>query len=118
MPKDGNILQGVFGPRRGGPYLKSEEVIGIALLVIILVVLLIIGCWYYKKHNGYLILQSRHSPIAAIGSLMPSRHHGEEGTPLETKVSLNDYTNSNLFPNAPPTYEKIASEQLPPAYSP
>ncbi|XP_067886808.1 melanoma antigen recognized by T-cells 1 [Heterodontus francisci] len=114
MPKGDYTLQGVFGPGRGGPYLKSEEAIGIAILVIILVLLLIIGCWYYKKRNGYLILQSQHSANA----LMATLHHSEEGTPLETKVCLNDCINSNLIPNAPPAYEKIASEQLPPAYSP
>ncbi|XP_078414639.1 melanoma antigen recognized by T-cells 1 [Cetorhinus maximus] len=117
MPKGDYTLQGVFGPGRGGPYLKSEEAIGIALLVIILVVLLIIGCWFYKKRNGYLILQNRRLSNTTMGSLM-ARHHIEEGTPLETKASLNDYTSSNLIPNAPPAYEKIASEQLPPAYSP
>ncbi|XP_067838398.1 melanoma antigen recognized by T-cells 1 [Heptranchias perlo] len=117
MPKGDFTLRGVFGSGRGGPYLKAEEAIGIALLVIIMAVLLIIGCWYYKKRNGYLILQSRHSPNTVMGSLMASNHHSEEGTLLETKMSLNDYTNSNLIPSAPPKYEKIASEKLPPAYS-
>ncbi|XP_078071466.1 melanoma antigen recognized by T-cells 1 [Mustelus asterias] len=117
MPKGDFPLQGVFGPGRGGPYLKSEEALGIALLVIILAALLIIGCWYYKKRNGYLILQNRHLSNTAMGSLM-ARHHSEEGIPFETKDSLNDYTRSNLIPNAPPAYEKIASGQLPPVYSP
>ncbi|GCB71990.1 melanoma antigen recognized by T-cells 1 [Scyliorhinus torazame] len=118
MPKGDHTLQGVIGPVRGGSYIKSEEAIGIALLVIILAALLIIGCWYYKKRNGYVILQNRHLSNTAMGSLLARYYHSEEGNPLETKASLNDYTQTNLIPNAPPAYEKIASEQLPPAYSP
>ncbi|XP_051876333.1 melanoma antigen recognized by T-cells 1 [Pristis pectinata] len=118
MPKSDYVLQGGFGSRGDGLYLKLEEAIGIAVLVIILVILLIIGCWYYKKRNGYLILQNRHVPDNAASSFMPSLHHNEEGTSLETKVPMNDYTHSNLIPNAPPAYDKIASEQMPPAYFP
>ncbi|XP_060697642.1 melanoma antigen recognized by T-cells 1 [Hemiscyllium ocellatum] len=117
MPKGDYIMPGSFGARRGGLYLKSEEIIGIVLLVIILVFLLIIGCWYYKKRNGYLILQNRHLSNAVMGSLMARYHDSEEGTPLENKASLTDFMNSNLIPNAPPPYEKNASEQLPPEYS-
>ncbi|XP_020389400.2 melanoma antigen recognized by T-cells 1-like [Rhincodon typus] len=118
MPKGDYIMPGSFGGGRGGLYLRSEEAVCIVLLVIILVFLLIIGCWYYKKRNGYLVLQNRHLSNTVVGSLMARHHDSEEGTPLESKSSLHDFTSSNLIPNAPPAYEKNASEQLPPAYSP
>ncbi|XP_078252061.1 melanoma antigen recognized by T-cells 1 [Rhinoraja longicauda] len=118
MPKSDYTLQGGFGSREDRHYLKLEEAIGIAILAIIFVILLLTCCWYYKKRNGYLTLQSRHAPNSAISSLMPSLHHSEEGRPLETKDTMKDYTNSNLIPNAPPVYEKTASEQMPPVYSP
>ncbi|XP_032873087.1 melanoma antigen recognized by T-cells 1 [Amblyraja radiata] len=118
MPKTDYTLQGGFGLRGDGLYLKLEEAVGIAILVIIILILLIIGCWYYKKRNGYLILQSRQAPNSAVSSFMPSLHHSEEGTPLETKDTMKDYTHSNLIANAPPAYEKTASEQMPPAYYP
>eukprot|EP00062_Callorhinchus_milii_P020547 gi/632976316/ref/XP_007904729.1/ PREDICTED: melanoma antigen recognized by T-cells 1 isoform X2 [Callorhinchus milii] len=57
MPKQDFTLQGVFGLGRDGPYLRAEEAIGIGLLVLILAILLIIGCWYYKRRNGYMMLQ-------------------------------------------------------------
>ncbi|XP_069793375.1 melanoma antigen recognized by T-cells 1 [Narcine bancroftii] len=117
MPKNDYYVPGGFGSRADGLYLNLEEAIGIAVLVIILVILLIIGCWYCRKRNGYLILQSRHESNCAASSFMPSLHPSEEAT-LETKIPMNDYTHSNLIPNAPPAYGKIVSEQMPPAYSP
>ncbi|XP_062903738.1 melanoma antigen recognized by T-cells 1 [Mobula hypostoma] len=116
MPK--NTVQGGFRSRGVGLYLKLEEAIGIAVLIIILLILLIIGCWYYKKRNGYLTLQNQRVPDNVASFFMPTLHHSKEEISSETKIPMNGYTHSNMIPNAPPAYEKVASDQMPPAYFP
>ncbi|XP_006004698.1 melanoma antigen recognized by T-cells 1 [Latimeria chalumnae] len=120
MPK-GNVQWNGFVSRGGGSgsAIRPEEGLGIAVLVLILVALLIIGCWYYKKRSGYKILRSRHPNNGVQNRFVMSRNHSEEGVPLDPKVPLNEYTTLNpVVPNAPPAYEKICSEPLPPPYSP
>eukprot|EP00062_Callorhinchus_milii_P020546 gi/632976314/ref/XP_007904726.1/ PREDICTED: melanoma antigen recognized by T-cells 1 isoform X1 [Callorhinchus milii] len=118
MPKQDFTLQGVFGLGRDGPYLRAEEAIGIGLLVLILAILLIIGCWYYKRRNGYMMLQNQLMSDNAIRSSVVPSNHNQEATTLEPKALLNEYTDLNLTPDAPPAYEKNTPELLPPPYSP
>uniref|UniRef100_A0A8C5LPV5 Melanoma antigen recognized by T-cells 1 n=1 Tax=Leptobrachium leishanense TaxID=445787 RepID=A0A8C5LPV5_9ANUR len=42
---------------RGPSGLSSEETAGIVILAIIAAVVLIVGCWYFKRRNGYKILK-------------------------------------------------------------
>lgn len=46
----------LYGNEDGNLHL-SFRAAGIALLVIILTILLIIGCWYYKRRNGYTMIR-------------------------------------------------------------
>ncbi|XP_058849428.1 melanoma antigen recognized by T-cells 1-like isoform X1 [Acipenser ruthenus] len=103
----------------GAFYIRAEEAAGIALLVIILTILLIIGCWYYKRRNGYTMIRSRGTASSIGRVLMRSGHCSEEGATPEHKFPLNDYSSLNpVVADAPPVYEKISAGPLPPPYSP
>ncbi|XP_073398750.1 melanoma antigen recognized by T-cells 1 [Dendrobates tinctorius] len=117
MPRPGSSrTSGAYNASGGRPHvgLSAEETTGIAILAIIAALVLIIGCWYFKRRNGYKILKTRHFNPAAIRSMMgASRETGE------CKVPLQDYnTLNNVVPGAPPAYEKIAGETRPPPYTP
>ncbi|XP_075708074.1 melanoma antigen recognized by T-cells 1 [Rhinoderma darwinii] len=117
MPRpDSSRALGAYGASGGRPHLglRAEETAGIAILAIIAALVLIIGCWYFKRRNGYKILQTHHFSPAAIRSMMGAPR--ESG---ECKVPLQDYnTLSNVIPGAPPAYVKIAEETHPPPYTP
>ncbi|XP_013871458.1 melanoma antigen recognized by T-cells 1 [Austrofundulus limnaeus] len=99
--------------RRGN--IRAEEAMGIALLVVILAGLFILGCWYFKKRSGYRIIRSPRSGSPGF----TGGQHSEAGAPAENKMPLTDFGSfRSAIPNAPPAYEKISSEQLPPPYSP
>ncbi|XP_028661810.1 melanoma antigen recognized by T-cells 1 [Erpetoichthys calabaricus] len=101
--------------RGGTSYLRPEEITGIAVLVLILVALLIIGCWFYRRRNGYIMIKTR-GPVGSIRKALRAGRGNEDL--FENKVPLNDYGNFGpVVPNAPPAYEKI-QEQLPPPYTP
>ncbi|KAM3940099.1 melanoma antigen recognized by T-cells 1 [Leptodactylus fuscus] len=117
MPRpDSSRALGAYDAGRGRPHLglSAEETAGIAILAIIAALVFIIGCWYFKKRNGYKILGTHHfSPNAVRSMLGTSRENGE------CKVPLQDYnTLNNVVPGAPPAYEKIAGETQPPPYTP
>ncbi|XP_069818038.1 melanoma antigen recognized by T-cells 1 [Dendropsophus ebraccatus] len=117
MPRpDSARALGAYNASRGRPRLglSAEETAGIAILAIIAALVLIIGCWYFKRRNGYKILGKHNLSSSAIRSMMgASRENGE------CKVPLQDYnTLNNVVPGAPPAYEKIAGESQPPPYTP
>ncbi|XP_037548561.1 melanoma antigen recognized by T-cells 1 [Nematolebias whitei] len=100
--------------RRGN--VRVEEAVGIALLVVILAGLFILGCWYFKKRSGYRIIRqsSRSGSPGYTGG-----QYSEDGASAGNKMPLTDFGSiRSVIPNAPPAYEKMPSEQLPPPYSP
>ncbi|KFQ86349.1 Melanoma antigen recognized by T-cells 1, partial [Phoenicopterus ruber ruber] len=98
--------------------------LSVALFILVLAILLICGCWYYKRRSGYKSLRvSTAAHFLAcyyfdnILSLL--RTVVGEGTTLDCKMALQEYRNFNsVVPDAPPAYDKIAADQLPPPYSP
>ncbi|XP_036384154.1 melanoma antigen recognized by T-cells 1 [Megalops cyprinoides] len=107
-----------FASRGGGLYVRAEEAAGIALLVIILAALLIIGCWYFKRRSGYKMIRPQNAS-QSWRSLMSSGQYRDGGAAAENKVALNEFSSlRQVVPNAPPAYEKISSDLLPPPYSP
>ncbi|KAG2466748.1 MAR1 protein, partial [Polypterus senegalus] len=91
-----------------------KGITGIAVLVLILVALLIIGCWFYRRRNGYIMIKTR-GPVGSIRKALRAGRGNEDL--FENKVPLNDYGNFGpVVPNAPPAYDKI--EQSPPPYTP
>uniref|UniRef100_A0A8C5F0E7 Melan-A n=1 Tax=Gopherus evgoodei TaxID=1825980 RepID=A0A8C5F0E7_9SAUR len=86
---------------------------GIGILVVVLAVLLIIGCWYYKRRCGYKNLRSKSSHAGTM------RRVAGEDAPLDCKALLQEYSNFNsVVPDAPPAYDKVSADPLPPPYSP
>ncbi|KAM9331480.1 melanoma antigen recognized by T-cells 1 isoform 2-T2 [Gastrophryne carolinensis] len=107
----GNL--GDYASGRGRPHgLNGQETAGIAVLAIIIALVLILGCWYFKKRNGYKILRSQQFRPAFQAMIGGSRE------PVECKVPLQDYNTLNVVPGAPPAYEKISAEAQPPPYTP
>uniref|UniRef100_A0A674JRA7 Melan-A n=1 Tax=Terrapene triunguis TaxID=2587831 RepID=A0A674JRA7_9SAUR len=95
------------------PFCLWHSAAGIGILVAVLAVLLIIGCWYYKRRCGYKTLQSKSSHAGTM------RRVAGEDAPLDCKALLQEYSNFNsVVPDAPPTYDKISADPLPPPYSP
>ncbi|XP_056408143.1 melanoma antigen recognized by T-cells 1 [Hyla sarda] len=114
MPRpDSSRALGAYNASRGRQHmgLSAEETAGIAILAIIASLVLIIGCWYFKKRNGYKILGTHPFSPSAIRSIM-----GTSQETKECKVPLQDY--NTVVPGAPPAYEKIAGESKPPPYTP
>uniref|UniRef100_A0A8B9K8H2 Melan-A n=3 Tax=Astyanax mexicanus TaxID=7994 RepID=A0A8B9K8H2_ASTMX len=109
-----------FASRGRGSYIRAEEAAGIALLAIILTALLILGCWYYRRRNGYKMIRNSRGTSQSWRDIMRSGQYSEPGAAAENKVALNEFSNLQpALPNAPPAYEKIAaSGPLPPPYSP
>ncbi|KAM4709959.1 melanoma antigen recognized by T-cells 1 [Discoglossus pictus] len=100
------------GSMRSG--LSAEETAGVAILAIIIAMVFIIGCWYFRRRNGYKILGSHQFSPAAIRSFM-----GRSQDNGECKVPLQDYsTLNNAVPGAPPAYEKMSADSQPPPYTP
>ncbi|XP_078533560.1 melanoma antigen recognized by T-cells 1 [Lissotriton helveticus] len=103
---------------RGSGGLRAEEAAGIAILAIVVAILFMVGCWYFRRRNGYSLLQSH--TFGPIQSLF--RGHREERVPLDSKSALPEYScldPAPLIPGAPPAYEKVSSEaSLPPPYTP
>ncbi|KFQ68214.1 Melanoma antigen recognized by T-cells 1, partial [Phaethon lepturus] len=101
--------------------------LGIGLFVLVLAILLIFGCWYYRRRSGYKSLQvsmAAHfltyyyfdSIFSGVGTVQTVVG---EGTILDCKMALQAYRNFNaVVPDAPPAYDKIATDQSPPPYSP
>ncbi|NWR67042.1 MAR1 protein, partial [Bucorvus abyssinicus] len=91
--------------------------LGIGLFILVLAILLILGCCYYKRRSGYKSLRvSMASKSSSVGTL---RTVAGEGTMLDCKIALQEYSNFNsVVPDAPPAYDKIAADQSPPPYSP
>ncbi|XP_067399166.1 melanoma antigen recognized by T-cells 1 isoform X2 [Emydura macquarii macquarii] len=113
MPRGDRLPDGIFSTGKRYTYLAAEEAAGIGILVMVLAVLLIIGCWYYKRRSGYKSLQSKSSGASSLRSL------AGEDAPLDCKALLQEYSNFNsVVPDAPPAYDKISAEPLPPPYSP
>ncbi|NXA53092.1 MAR1 protein, partial [Nothocercus julius] len=95
--------------------------LGIGIFIVVLAILLIFGCWYYRRRSGYKSL--RVSMAAHFLSYGPSvgtvRTVVGEGAMLDCKMPLREYRDFNsVVPDAPPAYDKIAAEHLPPPYSP
>ncbi|TFK15634.1 gap junction beta-1 protein [Platysternon megacephalum] len=114
MPKGGDRqTDGIFSRGKQYTYLATEEAAGIGILVVVLAVLLIIGCWYYKRRCGYKTLRSKSSHAGTM------RRVAGEDAPLDCKALLQKYSNFNsVVPDAPPAYDKISADPLPPPYSP
>ncbi|XP_005296862.2 melanoma antigen recognized by T-cells 1 isoform X2 [Malaclemys terrapin pileata] len=113
MPKGDRQTDGIFSRGKQYTYLAAEEAAGIGILVVVLAVLLIIGCWYYKRRCGYKNLQSKSSHAGTM------RRVAGEDAPLDCKALLQEYSNFNsVVPDAPPAYDKISADPLPPPYSP
>ncbi|XP_028911715.1 melanoma antigen recognized by T-cells 1 [Ornithorhynchus anatinus] len=109
---------GYLKRKKGYSYITPEEAAGLGILVVILGLLLLIGCWYYRRRNGYKILKYK-SLQAGTGSALMGRYHSEEGAPLDCKMPFPENgSHSSVVPDAPPAYEKVISERAPPAYSP
>ncbi|KAJ8339003.1 hypothetical protein SKAU_G00357890 [Synaphobranchus kaupii] len=107
-----------FASRGGGLYVRAEEAAGIALLVIILAALLMIGCWYYRRRNGYKMIQTQNAGQSWRAMATSGQYRGE-GEAAGDKVALKEFSNlRHVVPNAPPAYEKISSGLSPPPYSP
>ncbi|NXP49894.1 MAR1 protein, partial [Heliornis fulica] len=122
MPRRNHYPDGNFFRGKGHSYL-AEEALGIGLLVLVLAILLIFGCWYYKRRSGYKSLRVstadhflacyKNANVGTIQTVVG------EGTMLDCKMGLQEYRNFNsVVPDAPPAYDKIASDQSPPPYSP
>ncbi|XP_071982626.1 melanoma antigen recognized by T-cells 1 isoform X2 [Engystomops pustulosus] len=117
MPRpDSSRALGAYSASRGRPHLglSAEETAGIAILAIIAALVMIIGCWYFKRRNGYKVFGTYPFSPNSIRSMMgASRETGE------CKVPLQDYnTLNNVVPGAPPSYEKVAGDTQPPPYTP
>ncbi|XP_009907275.1 melanoma antigen recognized by T-cells 1 [Dryobates pubescens] len=113
MPRGSHYPDGNFHRGKGASYIAVEEALGIGLFILVLAILLIFGCWYYKRRSGYKSLRSKSSNVGKIRTMVG------EGTTLDCKMALQEYRNFNsVVPDAPPAYDKIAADQLPPPYSP
>ncbi|KAG9486724.1 hypothetical protein GDO78_006873 [Eleutherodactylus coqui] len=97
MPRpDSARALGAYNANKGRPHmgLSAEATAGIAVLVIIAALVLLIGCWYFKRRNGYKILGTHHFNPAAIRSMMaPTRDTGECKLPLQDYNTLNNVVN-------------------------
>ncbi|NXN88722.1 MAR1 protein, partial [Bombycilla garrulus] len=110
---DGNSFRG-----KGPTYFAAEEALGIGLFILVLAILLAFGCWYYRRRSGYKSLQVS---VAAhfLSSVSTIRNVVGEGKIVDCKMALQDYRDFNsVVPDAPPAYDKIASDPSPPPYSP
>ncbi|XP_006018435.2 melanoma antigen recognized by T-cells 1 isoform X1 [Alligator sinensis] len=113
MPRGAGQPDGIFSRGKGYSYLDVEEAVGIGILVVVLAVLLIIGCWYYWKRSGYKSLWNKSSGVSTLRTSASGR------ALLDSKGPLQQYSNFNsVVPDAPPAYDKISAEPLPPPYSP
>ncbi|XP_030423735.1 melanoma antigen recognized by T-cells 1 isoform X1 [Gopherus evgoodei] len=113
MPKGDHQRDAIFSRGKQYTYLAAEEAAGIGILVVVLAVLLIIGCWYYKRRCGYKNLRSKSSHAGTM------RRVAGEDAPLDCKALLQEYSNFNsVVPDAPPAYDKVSADPLPPPYSP
>ncbi|CAM5146408.1 melanoma antigen recognized by T-cells 1 [Chelonia mydas] len=113
MPKGDHQTDGIFSRGKRYTYLAAQEAAGIGILVVVLAVLLIIGCWYYKRRCGYKNLRSKSLHAGTM------RRAAGEDAPLDCKALLQEYSNFNsVVPDAPPAYDKISADPLPPPYSP
>ncbi|KAL0965858.1 hypothetical protein UPYG_G00286680 [Umbra pygmaea] len=95
-----------------GPHLRAEEAAGIALLVVIFTALLLLGCWYFRRRNGYKMIRNPSSAPSGFGG----GQFGEGGAGTVNKMGHSELR--PVLPNAPPAYEKIPLGPLPPPYSP
>ncbi|KAK2827590.1 hypothetical protein Q7C36_018516 [Tachysurus vachellii] len=108
-----------FASRGRGTYIRAEEAAGIAFLAIVLTAMFILGCWYYRKRNGYRMIQNSRGLSLSWRELVRSGQYSELGAAGNNKMALNEFSNSqSVFPNAPPAYEKITTGPSPPPYSP
>ncbi|KAM6110171.1 melanoma antigen recognized by T-cells 1 [Phoenicopterus ruber ruber] len=113
MPRRNHDPDRNFFRGKGHSYLAAEEALSVALFILVLAILLICGCWYYKRRSGYKSLRSKSSNVGTVRTVVG------EGTTLDCKMALQEYRNFNsVVPDAPPAYDKIAADQLPPPYSP
>ncbi|XP_066196071.1 melanoma antigen recognized by T-cells 1 [Sylvia atricapilla] len=113
MPRRYNHLDGNYFRGKGHIYFAAEEALGIGLFILVLAILLAFGCWYYKRRSGYKSLRSKSSSMSTIQNVVGG------GEIPDSKMALQDYRDFNsVVPDAPPAYYKIATDQLPPPYSP
>ncbi|XP_062456279.1 melanoma antigen recognized by T-cells 1 [Rhea pennata] len=113
MPRRNHQQDGNFFKGKGHSYFAAEEALGIGIFILVLAILLIFGCWYYKRRSGYKSLGSKSSSVGTLRTVVG------EGTTPDCKMALQKYRNFNyVVPDAPPSYDKIAAEQLLPPYSP
>ncbi|NXN25384.1 MAR1 protein, partial [Nycticryphes semicollaris] len=110
----------------------ANRALGIGLFILVLAILLIFGCWYYKRRSGYKSLQVSMAAhflacyyfyniisLVALHHVRTLRTVVGEGAILDCKMALQEHRNFNsVVPDAPPAYDKIAADQLPPPYSP
>uniref|UniRef100_A0A8C2N2I7 Melan-A n=1 Tax=Cricetulus griseus TaxID=10029 RepID=A0A8C2N2I7_CRIGR len=89
-------------------YITTEEAAGIGILIVVLGIALLIGCWYCRRRSGYRTLRDKRLHQCSCDGL------GLQDSPLP----FQEKTHQPVVPNAPPAYEKLSSDQLPPPYSP
>ncbi|XP_035166397.1 melanoma antigen recognized by T-cells 1 [Oxyura jamaicensis] len=113
MPRRNHQPDGNFFRGKGHSYLAVEEALGIVIFILVLAMLFIFGCWYYKRRSGYKSLRSKSTSMGTIRTMVG------EGRIVDCKMALQEYRNfDSVVPDAPPAYEKIDADQLPPPYSP
>ncbi|KAI6058420.1 Melanoma antigen recognized by T-cells 1 [Aix galericulata] len=113
MPRRNHHPDGNFFRGKGHSYLALEEALGIGIFILVLAMLFIFGCWYYKRRSGYKSLRSKSTSMGTIRTVVG------EGRIVDCKMALQEYRNfDSVVPDAPPAYEKIDADQLPPPYSP
>ncbi|XP_025895493.1 melanoma antigen recognized by T-cells 1 [Nothoprocta perdicaria] len=113
MPRKNHQSDGNSFRVKGHSYFAAEEALGIGIFILVLAILLIFGCWYYKRRSGYKSLRSKSPSVGTVRTVVG------EGATLDCKMPLREYRDFNsVVPDAPPAYDKIAGEHLPPPYSP
>ncbi|XP_061485486.1 melanoma antigen recognized by T-cells 1 [Rhineura floridana] len=113
MPQGHHYLDGNFARGKEYTSLSAEQSAGIGILLVVLAALLIIGCWYYKRRNGYISLLSKN-----FGGT--PRTSGGKSVLLGSKLPLQEYSSNynHVVPDAPPAYDKISARPLLPPYAP
>ncbi|ERE77124.1 melanoma antigen recognized by T-cells 1 [Cricetulus griseus] len=103
-------------------YITTEEAAGIGILIVVLGIALLIGCWYCRRRSGYRTLRDKRlhaGPRSPRKESCPGEQCSCDGLGLQdSPLPFQEKTHQPVVPNAPPAYEKLSSDQLPPPYSP